>query len=87
MTMSPFQWEMHVTTVMYLYLEKMARWFRRRSIRRQASVQKVNYMPEVPLSLLDIMEMKKKTKEAFVQNPLNPNYPELIYKTGDLVKI
>lgn len=27
-----------------------------------------------------------KTNEAFVQNPLNPNYPELIYKTGDLVK-
>ena len=26
-----------------------------------------------------------KTKEVFVQNPLNPNYPELIYKTGDLV--
>ncbi|CCY61330.1 aMP-binding enzyme [Clostridium sp. CAG:264] len=29
---------------------------------------------------------EEKTKEAFVQNPLNPNYPELIYKTGDLVK-
>lgn len=28
----------------------------------------------------------EKTKEAFVQNPLNPNYPELVYKTGDLVK-
>lgn len=27
-----------------------------------------------------------KTKEAFVQNPLNKNYPEIIYKTGDLVK-
>ena len=26
-----------------------------------------------------------KTSEVFVQNPLNPNYPELIYKTGDLV--
>ena len=25
-----------------------------------------------------------KTKEAFVQNPLNPFYPELIYKTGDI---
>lgn len=25
-----------------------------------------------------------RTKEAFVQNPLNPFYPELIYKTGDL---
>ncbi|MEG0546390.1 MAG: amino acid adenylation domain-containing protein [Oscillospiraceae bacterium] len=28
-----------------------------------------------------------KTSESFVQNPLNPYYPELIYKTGDLVKI
>lgn len=27
----------------------------------------------------------EKTNEVFVQNPLNPNYPELIYKTGDLV--
>ena len=26
-----------------------------------------------------------KTAEVFVQNPLNPHYPELIYKTGDLV--
>lgn len=26
----------------------------------------------------------EKTKEAFVQNPLNPFYPELIYKTGDI---
>lgn len=28
----------------------------------------------------------EKTKEAFVQNPLNAHYPELVYKTGDLVK-
>jgi acyl-coenzyme A synthetase/AMP-(fatty) acid ligase len=28
----------------------------------------------------------EKTAEAFVQNPLNPYYPELVYKTGDLVK-
>lgn len=28
----------------------------------------------------------EKTKEAFVQNPLNQSYPEVIYKTGDLVK-
>lgn len=28
----------------------------------------------------------EKTKEVFVQNPLNPHYPEIIYKTGDLVK-
>lgn len=27
----------------------------------------------------------EKTAESFVQNPLNPAYPELIYKTGDLV--
>ena len=26
----------------------------------------------------------EKTQNAFVQNPLNPHYPELIYKTGDL---
>lgn len=28
----------------------------------------------------------EKTKEAFVQNPLNKNYPEIVYKTGDLCK-
>lgn len=28
-----------------------------------------------------------KTKEAFVQNPLNTAYPEIVYKTGDLVRI
>ena len=28
----------------------------------------------------------EKTAQAFVQNPLNKYYPELIYKTGDLVK-
>ena len=28
----------------------------------------------------------KKTAEAFVQNPLNKSYPELVYKTGDLVR-
>ena len=27
-----------------------------------------------------------KTAEAFVQNPLNSHYPELIYRTGDLAK-
>ena len=26
----------------------------------------------------------EKTAEAFVQNPLNPHYPELIYRTGDI---
>lgn len=28
----------------------------------------------------------EKTKEAFVQNPLNPFVPEIIYRTGDLVR-
>lgn len=28
----------------------------------------------------------EKTQEVFVQNPLNTNYPELIYRTGDLGK-
>jgi acyl-CoA synthetase (AMP-forming)/AMP-acid ligase II len=27
----------------------------------------------------------EKTASVFVQNPLNPHYPELIYRTGDLV--
>ena len=27
----------------------------------------------------------EKTKAAFVQNPLNPYYPEIIYRTGDIV--
>lgn len=30
---------------------------------------------------------EEKTKEAFVQNPLNNLYPELIYRTGDLGKL
>ena len=29
----------------------------------------------------------EKTAAAFVQNPLNPSYPEIIYRTGDLVFI
>lgn len=29
---------------------------------------------------------EEKTKEVFVQNPLNTAYPEVIYRTGDLVK-
>ncbi len=29
---------------------------------------------------------KEKTDEAFIQNPLNPSYPERIYCTGDLAK-
>ena len=28
----------------------------------------------------------EKTAQVFVQNPLNPYYPEMIYKTGDIVK-
>lgn len=28
----------------------------------------------------------QKTSEVFVQNPLNTHYPELMYKTGDIVK-
>ena len=28
----------------------------------------------------------EKTKEAFVQNPINNSYPEIVYRTGDLVK-
>lgn len=28
----------------------------------------------------------EKTREAFVQNPLNQAYPELIYRTGDLAR-
>jgi D-alanine--poly(phosphoribitol) ligase subunit 1 len=28
----------------------------------------------------------EKTKEVFVQNPLNDMYPEIVYKTGDIVK-
>ncbi|MBQ4353294.1 MAG: amino acid adenylation domain-containing protein [Clostridia bacterium] len=27
-----------------------------------------------------------KTASAFIQNPLNPHYPELLYRTGDLAK-
>lgn len=29
---------------------------------------------------------QEKTESAFVQNPLNKNYPEIVYKTGDLGK-
>lgn len=29
----------------------------------------------------------EKTAAAFVQNPLNTSYPEIVYKTGDLVKL
>lgn len=29
----------------------------------------------------------EKTRIAFVQNPLNPHYPEIVYRTGDLVRM
>lgn len=29
---------------------------------------------------------EKKTKEVFIQNPLNNKYPEIVYKTGDIVQ-
>lgn len=29
---------------------------------------------------------KEKTQEVFIQNPINKSYPEIVYKTGDLVK-
>ena len=35
---------------------------------------------------LGYYENFEKTNEAFVQNPLNKSYPELIYRTGDLGK-
>ena len=37
-------------------------------------------------SMMGYFGNAEKTREAFVQNPLNPYYPELVYKTGDLVK-
>ena len=33
---------------------------------------------------LGYYENPTKTAEAFVQNPLNPHYPEIIYRTGDI---
>lgn len=30
---------------------------------------------------------KEKTDEAFIQNPLNDKFPEIVYKTGDIVKL
>lgn len=37
-----------------------------------------------PVLALGYYGNPEKTAESFVQNPLNPNYRELIYKTGDL---
>ena len=35
---------------------------------------------------LGYYQNKDKTSEAFVQNPLHSNYPDIVYKTGDLAK-
>ncbi len=40
-----------------------------------------------PFVALGYFNNPEKTADAFVQNPLNKNYPELVYRTGDLVKI
>lgn len=37
-----------------------------------------------PVLALGYYGAPEKTAESFIQNPLNPNYRELIYKTGDL---
>jgi len=37
-----------------------------------------------PVLALGYYGNPEKTAESFIQNPLNPNYRELIYKTGDL---
>ena len=29
---------------------------------------------------------EEKTKKSFIQNPINKDYPEIVYKTGDIVK-
>jgi len=31
-------------------------------------------------------DVHEKTAEVFIQNPVNPHYPEIVYKTGDLGK-
>jgi len=38
-----------------------------------------------PFVAMGYYNNEEKTKEVFVQNPLNPFYPEMVYKTGDLV--
>ncbi len=37
-----------------------------------------------PVLALGYYGNPEKTRESFIQNPLNPNYRELIYRTGDL---
>ena len=37
-----------------------------------------------PVLALGYYRDQERTRDAFIQNPLNPNYRELIYKTGDL---
>lgn len=39
-----------------------------------------------PFLAIGYYNNKEKTDEVFIQNPLNDAYPEIIYKTGDLVK-
>ena len=36
---------------------------------------------------LGYYDMPDKTAERFIQNPLQPHYPEIIYRTGDLVTV
>ena len=31
-------------------------------------------------------ENEEKTRQAFIQNPINKDFPEIVYKTGDIVK-
>lgn len=40
-----------------------------------------------PILALGYYGNPEKTRESFLQNPLNPNYRELIYKTGDLGRL
>jgi D-alanine--poly(phosphoribitol) ligase subunit 1 len=39
-----------------------------------------------PFLATGYLNNEEKTKEVFIQNPLNNKYPEIIYKTGDIVK-
>lgn len=39
-----------------------------------------------PFLAMGYYNNQERTKSAFVQNPLNNAYPEIIYKTGDIVK-
>ncbi len=53
--------------------------------KRLASVNEVGELCVRGSSLaLGYWNNPEKTDNAFVQNPLNPSYPELVYRTGDL---